>query len=113
MRYAAEDEEEPPALRRLRLLVMVMMVVLMIGILTIAATIVIRLGFGGAAATAEPVSASELIVPQGEVLATGQGPGTVHVLLRSPDGEEVLLVYDAGSGAQISATKVTRGGAGG
>ena len=59
MSYVPEGEEEPPQIRRLRVMVMVLLVVLMLGIVTIAATIVIRLGLGGApqaqALTAEAI----------------------------------------------------------
>ena len=106
MRYAAEDEEEAPSLRRLRRLVMALMVVLMISILTIAATIVIRLGFGGGSG---PIDASRLSVPPGEVLSLGQGDGTVLMLVRGEDGVERLYVFDdTAGGAPVSETVVDR-----
>ena len=106
MRYAPEDEEEIPSLRRLRRLVMALMVVLMLAILTIAATIVIRLGFP---AGSGPVDASTLAVPPGEVIGMGQGEGTVLMLVRGEDGVERLFVFDADDGgAPISRTVVDR-----
>ena len=107
MRYAAEDEEEPPQLRRLRQMVMVLLVVLMLGIVTIAATIVIRLGLGGDGAT--PVTAASLTLPSDhQIVATGRGPGEVHVTMLAPDGTEVLIVLDEASGAELSRTLIIR-----
>lgn len=107
-----DDFEEPPFLRRLRLMVMVLIVVLILGVLTIAATIVIRLGFGaGDAPRAEPtaISADGIILPSGhEVIATGQGPGTVHFLMRAPDGNEALYLFDEITGHEISRTPISR-----
>ena len=84
---------------------MVLLVVLMLGILTIAATIVIRLGFGGGA---EGVAADGLILPEGEIISTGQGDGTVLFVVRGEDEKEVLYVFDAQTGARLSDTKVDR-----
>lgn len=85
---------------------MALLVVLMLGIVTIAATIVIRLGFGGDAASG--VAAEGLVLPAGEIISTGQGDGTVLFVVRGDDGAEVLYVYDAKSGAQLSETQVNR-----
>lgn len=106
MRYVPEGEVEPPALRRLRLLVMGLTIVLIVGFVAMVATIVIRLGFGGGA---EPVSADSISLPiDAEVVATGQGRGTLHFLLRSPDGTEALHIFDANSGDEISRTVLVR-----
>ena len=108
MRYAPEDEEEPPVLRRLRLMVMALIVVLMLGILAIAATIVIRLGFGVGDGAA-PVAADRFVLPEGEVTGMGQGEGTVLFLVRGADGVERLVVFDAETGgAPVSTTPVER-----
>jgi len=87
-------------------MVMVLLVVLMVGILTIAATIVIRLGFGGDAASG--VAAEGLVLPAGEITSTGQGDGTVLFVVRGDDGAEKLYVFDAKSGTQLSATILRR-----
>ena len=106
MRYAPEDEEEAPSVRRLRRLVMALMLVLMLSILTIAATIVIRLGFGGGSG---PVNAESLQVPPGELVGMGQGEGTVLFLIRDADGTERLHVFDdSDGGAPISSTIIER-----
>ena len=110
MRYTAdEDAEEPPHLRRLRRMVMALLVVLMLGIVTIAATIVIRLGFAPERGeTAGPVMAEKFELPAGEIVSTGRGAGSVLFVLRSPDGAERLHVFDAGSGALLSTTELAR-----
>ncbi|MEM9140797.1 MAG: DUF6476 family protein [Pseudomonadota bacterium] len=107
MRYAPdEDLPEPLHLKRLRWMVMALLVVLMVGILTIAGTIVMRLGFAGAGPS--PVAAEGLILPEGDILSTGQGEGTVLFVVRRPEGAEVLYVFDADTGAELSATAVER-----
>ena len=108
MAYDDEEFEEPPHLKRLRLLVSILMVVLMVGILTIAVTIVIRLGFSAPAAP-KAVLAEELRVPEGaQITAAGQGSGTVLLVVRMADGAETLLTYDAATGAELSRTPITR-----
>ena len=110
MRYAAsEDEEELPHLRRLRRMVMALMVVLMLGIVAIAATIVIRLGLGGDEAAPGPITAASLVLPADhQIVATGRGPGEVHFTVMAPGGSEVLIVLDAASGAERSRTPIIR-----
>ncbi|MEO1493618.1 MAG: DUF6476 family protein [Pseudomonadota bacterium] len=107
-----EEFEEPPFLRRLRLLVMVLIFVLIVGVLAIAGTIVIRLGFGiGERPVAVPtaITAEEIILPEAhEIVATGQGPGVLHLVLRAEDGSEALYVFDAVSGREISRTPLVR-----
>ena len=106
MRYAPEDEEEVPSLRRLRRLVMALMVVLMLAILAIAATVVIRLGFGVGHGA---VDAAEFNLPAGQVLSIGRGEDTVLFLIRGDDGAETLYVFDSDDGGvPISTTVVTR-----
>lgn len=106
MRYADETEEEPPQLRRLRLLVTVLMVVLILGIVTIAGTIVIRLGFP---AGFGPVAAEALVLrPDEQIVAAGQGKGTVVLTVRDAEGAETLVVFDAGSGEELSRTPIRR-----
>ena len=106
MRYAPEDEEEVPSLRRLRRMVMALMVVLMLAIVAIAATLVIRLGFGlGHGA----VDAERFALPPGDVLSIGRGEGTVLFLVRAADGVETLYVFDSDDGgAPASATVIDR-----
>ena len=93
-------------MRQLRLLVMVLIVVLILGFLAIVATIVIRLGIGGA--SGQGVAIETLALPAGEIIATGQGPGTLHVVQRDTDGVETLRIFNAKTGEQKSATVLQR-----
>ena len=93
-------------MRQLRLLVMALIVVLILGFLAIVATIVIRLGIGGA--TGQGVAVEALVLPPGEIVATGQGPGTLHVLRQGDDGVEMLHIFDADTGEQKSVTAIRR-----
>jgi hypothetical protein len=101
---------EPAHLRRLRWLVTGLTVVLIVGVLAIAATIVIRLGFGvGEVFSGGPVRAARFELPAGaEIVAVGRGPGTVIFVLREPDGAESLHVFNEASGAPESRSAITR-----
>jgi hypothetical protein len=101
---------EPPRLRRLRWLVTALTVVLMLGVLAIAATIVIRLGFGvGATFSTVPVRAKQFQLPAGaEIVAVGRGAGTVMFVLRLPDGAEALHLFDETTGAATGRSLITR-----
>lgn len=101
-----DDFPEPPHLRRLRWLVIGLTVVLILGVLAIAATIVMRLGFGFGGAG--PVTAERFDLPPGEIVAVGRGEGTVLFVLRRPDGTETLRVYDARSGAPAGESAISR-----
>ncbi|MEL6218973.1 MAG: DUF6476 family protein [Pseudomonadota bacterium] len=105
-----EDLPEPPALRRLRLLVSTLMVALIVGILSVAAVLVIRLG--GLSPTAPkliPITAERFALPAGaEVQGLGRAGGEVLILLRLADGRERLHAYDAESGALLSNSAIER-----
>ena len=105
MTYTPEGEAEPPQVRRLRQMVMVLIVVLILGFVAMVGTIVIRLGVKGGA---EAVTAENLRLPDGaEIVATGQGPGTLHVVVRQ-DGSELLIVFDKDTGEELSRTRIER-----
>ena len=89
--------------------------VLIVGVLAIAATIVIRLGFGvGEAFSGGPVRAERFVLPEAaEIVAVGRGQGTVLFVLRGPDGAEALHVFDAANGAPESRSAIARGAGGG
>jgi hypothetical protein len=110
MTYAPDDDDElvePPVVRRLRLLVMVLIIVLIVGFVAMVATIVIRLGFPDRSPV--PIPVAQLVLPEGhDIVATGQGTGSVHVVLRGPDGGESLLVFDAETGEELSRTVLER-----
>jgi hypothetical protein len=101
---------EPSHLRRLRWLVTGLTVVLIVGVLAIAATIVIRVGFGVGEASADgPVRAERFALPAGaDIVAVGRGPGTVLFVLREDDGAEALHVFDEASGAAESRSVIAR-----
>ena len=84
--------------------------VLIVGVLAIAATIVIRLGFGvGESFSGGPVRAERFALPEGaEIVAVGRGQGTVIFVLRAADGAESLYVFDARSGALESRSAIAR-----
>jgi Family of unknown function (DUF6476) len=107
-----EEFPEPPRLRRLRWLVTGLTVVLILGVLAIAGTIVIRLGFGvGEAVSAGPIRAERIVLPpNATILAVGRGPGTVLFVLRGPDGAETLQVFDEATGAPVGQTAIAREG---
>jgi hypothetical protein len=112
----ADDEfPEPAHLRRLRWLVTGLTVVLIVGVLAIAATIVIRLGLGiGEAVPGGPVRAERFELPAGaEIVAVGRGAGTVLFVLREPDGTEALHVFGDEGGAPESRSAITRRPGGG
>ncbi|MFQ5567765.1 MAG: DUF6476 family protein [Paracoccaceae bacterium] len=105
-----DDLPEPPQVRRLRLLVSALIVVLIGGMVVVAIALVLRLGgLGGTDKAPAPVTAAEFALPEGaEVISLGRGPGEVLILTRDPAGAETLRVFDAGSGAETSATPITR-----
>jgi hypothetical protein len=110
-RPGRDDLPEPPQVRRLRLLVSALMVVLIGGMLIVVAAMVIRLGVLGAPdkAALGPVTAANLALPAGaEAVALGRGPGEVLILTRDAAGAETLRVFDAASGAEKSATPISR-----
>lgn len=83
------------------------------GVLTITAVIVIRLGFLGGSELV-PVSASEFVLPEDqEVVAVGRGEGTVLFLMRAADGKETLYSFDRRTGAAAGITPIRRNGADG
>ncbi len=111
-RPALDDEDlpEPRQVRRLRLLVSALIVVMIGGMVVVAVTMVLRLGaLGGSDSAPAPVRAAEFTLPEGaEVVSVGRGPGEVLIVTRDAAGAETLRIFDAGSGAEKSATPVRR-----
>lgn len=96
-------------MRRLRLLVTTLMVVLILGMVTIVAAMVVRLGLMDVPGAPAPITAESLVLPEGhDVVSIGRGGGEVLILTRSPDGVETLRTFDAATGEPVSATSVTR-----
>lgn len=94
-------------MRRLRLMVSALIFVLIAGVVTVAATLVIRLGALGPAAT--PIAAERLVLPAGEAItAVGQGGAQVLLTTRDAAGAERLRAFDAATGAERSVTRIER-----
>lgn len=88
---------------------MALMVVLMVGILLIAGTIVIRLGFGAGEADMVRIEADAVTLPEGvEIVTVGQGAGTLLFVVRDGSGER-LLIRDAVTGEPKGETRILRG----
>ena len=87
-----------------------MMVVMIGGMVVVAVALVLRLGaLSGSDAAPGPVGAAGFTLPEGaEVVSLGRGPGEVLILTRDAAGAETLRVFDAGTGAEKSATAITR-----
>ena len=86
------------------------MLVLIGGMITVALTLVIRLGgVGPAAAPPTPVEASRLALPAGhDVIALGRSGVEIMVFTRGPGGEEALRIFDVRDGGLRSVTEITR-----
>jgi hypothetical protein len=108
---AEDDLPEPPQVRRLRHLVTALVLVLIVGVVTVAATLVIRLvalpaGQGMAAA---PVTAERIVLPGGErIVAIGRAGGEIAVATEDGEGVERLRFFDAASGEARSVTRIRR-----
>lgn len=92
-------------------MVTLLIVVLIVGVITVAVTLVIRLGALESTpnAPAAPIAAEALTLPAGEeVIALGRGPGEILVLTRDGDGKERLRSFAAETGAERSVTAVSR-----
>lgn len=93
-----------------------LLVVLIVGVVTIAATVVIRLGdlkIEPAAPLAAPITAERLDLPRdARVVALGragaQTGAEILILIEMADGREVLRSYDSDDGALRSETVITR-----
>ena len=107
MAHDPDDFDEPPQLRRLRWLVTGLTVVLILGLLAIAATIVMRLGFG--LGGGGPIRAERFALPpDAEIVAVGRGEGTVLFVVRGPDGTEALRAFDDRTGKPMGASVIGR-----
>lgn len=110
-RRADEDLPEPPQLRRLRRLVSLLILVLIGGMLVVVVAMVVQLGAfrPPPGAGIGPVAAESLALPKGaEPVALGRAPGQVLVITRDSVGAETLRVFDAETGAELSATPIRR-----
>ncbi|MEO0820282.1 MAG: DUF6476 family protein [Pseudomonadota bacterium] len=100
--------------RRLRRLVTTLTVVLILGVVAVAATLVIRLsaltaGPVRAGPDLAPVAAETLVLPAGErILALGRADGEVLVATEDAEGGAWLRIFDAASGESRSVTRIER-----
>lgn len=88
-----------------------LIVVLILGVITVAVTLVIRLGALESTPKdlGAPIAAETLILPEGEkVIALGRGAGEILVFTRGEDGQERLRSFAAGTGAERSVTAIAR-----
>lgn len=105
-----EDFPEPPRIRALRRLVTLLTMSAILGVLVVAATLVIRLGQPLAPRfDVRAVAADAVAVPPGEaIVAAGAAEGALILVTRDAEGRERLRLYDAADGAPIRTVAITR-----
>jgi len=106
-----DDFPEPPKLRFLRRMVVALTATLMVGVLAIAASIVITVSRDRAPAPLAGGAdlAASIALPAGETLvAAAASGGVLTVATRSGEGAETLRLFDAATGAALGAVAVTR-----
>jgi hypothetical protein len=108
-----DDLPEPPRIRALRRLVTALTVASIVGVLTIAGALVVRIigPFGNTALPPPParIAAERIALPAGErITATGGNGPTLILATEAPDGTERLRIFDAATGAFLHAVTVTR-----
>lgn len=108
------DLPEPPRLRALRRLVTALTATLILGVVTIAGAMVLRITAtppAPAIAGFDPatVSADALALPPGEtVTAAGAAGPALMLVTRSDDGTERLHLFDVETGARLRSLAITR-----
>lgn len=110
-RYDPEEDAipEPAPVRRLRLMVSALLFVLIAGVVTVVATLVIRLGAVGPAPEPAAIAAGSLTLPAGEAItAIGQAGSTLLVTTRDEAGAERLRAFSAATGEALSETRIER-----
>lgn len=106
-----EDLPEPPKLRFLRRMVVALMTTLMVGVLAIAAAIVITVSRDRAPqALAEGAELAESVILPAEdaLLSAAVSGGVLTVATRDAGGAETLRMFDASTGAPLGAVAVKR-----
>lgn len=100
------DDDEPPEPRRLRALrrlVSALTLTLIVGVIVIAATLVIRLGLS----PASPALPPDVALPAGErARAVTMGLGWVAVVTVDGQGVERIRVLDVDTGAERAVTEI-------
>lgn len=109
-----DDLPEPPRLRALRRLVTVLTVTLILGMLTIAGALAVRItrpepALQATAFDPASVTAPAIRLPPGtQIIATGAAGTALLLAVEGPEGARALLVVDAASGAILRRVPVTQ-----
>ncbi|WP_340107421.1 DUF6476 family protein [Pikeienuella sp. HZG-20] len=86
-----------------------MMATLVIGVVTIAATLVIRILMEPERPAIAQIDADRVALPVGEeIVAVGAAAGGLSIATRDPAGQERLRVFDPKTGAAIGETLIER-----
>lgn len=102
-RASGDELPEPRRLRQLRLLVTALTVTLILGVITIVALLVIRLG----ALSAPPALPTTVSLPAGETArAVTLGDGWLAVVTVDGAGRERIRVLDRATGAERAVTVI-------
>ena len=105
-----DDLPEPPKIRALRRLVTALTLVLILGMITIAATLVLRISRTPASPTVA-VAAERVVLPAGErVTASGVAEGMLMLVTRDAAGVERLRLYDSATGEPRQVVTIARAG---
>ncbi|MEM7523175.1 MAG: DUF6476 family protein [Pseudomonadota bacterium] len=100
---------ELPQFRTLRRMVTILTATLTIGVLTIAATLVIRILTEDGPGPATDLTAEAVSLPAAaEILAVGATPSALTIAVRDEDGAETLRVFHPKTGALMSTVVISR-----
>lgn len=90
-------------------MVTVLTATLIIGVLTIAATLVIRIAMEPGRGAVAAIEAESVSLPPGEtVTAVGATPSALSLATKDAAGVERLRVFDPATGAPVGEVRVTR-----
>jgi hypothetical protein len=105
-----DDLPEPPRLRALRRLVTALTIALILGVVTVAGALVIRITRPAPVAPmVDTVAAGSIAAPAGEdIVAAGAGAGALILVTRDVQGREWLRLYDAATGKAAPPVAITR-----
>jgi hypothetical protein len=105
-----DDLPEPPKIRALRRLVTALTLVLILGMITIAVTLVLRIS-RTPAPPALTVTAERVVLPAGErVTASGVAEGILMLVTQDTAGVERLRLYDSATGEPRQVVTIAREG---
>lgn len=96
-------------MRALRRLVTALTLSLILGVVVVAAALVIRISAPAPIAGPTSIGAERLSAPPGEsIVASGFGPGGLTLVTRDAAGVERLRVYESATGALIRSIEIVR-----